>query len=90
MPLMFLKIFVHIIQGHRADSSERRKVSVFSGRSKSSLCEYKCEWSSNEGSSPAGISDDVRGIYNETRSPRYAQENARYGGSHRNPVYRDC
>ena len=86
MPLIFLKIFVHFIQGHRADSSERRKVSVFSGRSKSPLWEDRCEWSSNEGSSPAGISDAVRDIYNETRSPRYAQENSRYGGSHRNPL----
>ncbi|XP_022731390.1 uncharacterized protein LOC111285942 isoform X3 [Durio zibethinus] len=71
---------------HRADSSESKKVSVFSGRSKSPLYEDRHEWSSNEGSSTAGRSDTVRGVYNETRSPRYAQENSRYGGSRRNPV----
>ena len=68
------------------DSSESRKVSVFSGRSKSPLYEDIHEWSSNQGSSPAGRSDAVKGIYNETRSPRSAQENSRYGGSRRNPL----
>ncbi|XWS73047.1 hypothetical protein CRYUN_Cryun02cG0092100 [Craigia yunnanensis] len=72
--------------GHRVDSSESRKVSIFSGRSKSPFYEDRHEWSSKEGSSPAGRSDNVRGIYNETRSPRTAQENTRYGGSRRNPL----
>ncbi|XVE63579.1 hypothetical protein DITRI_Ditri07aG0031200 [Diplodiscus trichospermus] len=65
--------------GSRADSPVSRKVSVFSGRSKSPLCEDRCEW--NPSSSPARINDSIRGMYNETRSPRYAQQNSRYGGS---------
>ncbi|XWS70807.1 hypothetical protein CRYUN_Cryun03dG0080800 [Craigia yunnanensis] len=63
------------------DSSESMKVSVFSGGSKRPLYEDRHEWSSNEGYSPAGRSDAVKRIYNETGSPRSAQENSRYGGS---------
>ncbi|EOY31345.1 ArfGap/RecO-like zinc finger domain-containing protein, putative [Theobroma cacao] len=72
--------------GHRAGSPESRKVSVFSGISKSPLYEDRHEWSSNEGSSPAGRSDAVRGYYNERSSPRFAQEDSRYGGFRRNPL----
>ncbi|XVE98507.1 hypothetical protein REPUB_Repub03eG0112500 [Reevesia pubescens] len=71
--------------GKWADSSESRKVSIFSGGSKSPLYEDRLEWSSNEGSSPAG-SNAVRGFYTETRGTRYAQENSRHGGFRRNPV----
>ncbi|XVE71591.1 hypothetical protein DITRI_Ditri10aG0163900 [Diplodiscus trichospermus] len=71
--------------GHRVDSSESRKVSVFSGRSKSPLYEDRQEWSFNEGSSPAGTSNAIRGFYNETRSPRYAQGSSRYGGCRGSP-----
>ncbi|XVF47941.1 hypothetical protein PTKIN_Ptkin03bG0150000 [Pterospermum kingtungense] len=71
--------------GHSVDSSDSRKVSIFSGRSKSQLYEGRHERGSYEGSSPAGRSDAVKGFYNETRSPRHAQENTRYGGSRRSP-----
>lgn len=62
-----------MMQGHSMDSSDNRKLSIFSGRS-------------DEGSNPSGKGDVVRGFYNETRSPRHPQENTRYGGSRRSPM----
>ncbi|OMO80489.1 Arf GTPase activating protein [Corchorus olitorius] len=72
--------------GNRADSSESRKVSIFSGRPKSPLYEDRADRSPNEGSSTPRRIDAVRGYYSERRSPRYAQENTRYGGFRRNPM----
>ncbi|OMO52328.1 Arf GTPase activating protein [Corchorus capsularis] len=72
--------------GNRAESSESRKVSIFSGRTKSPLYEDRTDRSPNEGSSTPGRIDAVRGYYSERRSPRYAQENSRYGGFRRNPM----
>ncbi|KAG8491719.1 hypothetical protein CXB51_015153 [Gossypium anomalum] len=59
--------------GHRVDTSESRKASVFSGRSKGPLYEDRHQWSSNEGSSPAGRSG-ARIFYLEARSARYAEK----------------
>ncbi|XP_052488179.1 probable ADP-ribosylation factor GTPase-activating protein AGD14 isoform X2 [Gossypium raimondii] len=72
--------------GHRVDTSESRKASVFSGRSRGPLYEDRHQWSSNEGSSPAGRSG-ARIFYLEARSARYAEENSRYGSSRRNPLH---
>ncbi|PPR89548.1 hypothetical protein GOBAR_AA31136 [Gossypium barbadense] len=72
--------------GHRVDTSESRKASVFSGRPRGPLYEDRHQWSSNEGSSPAGRSG-ARIFYLEARSARYAEENSRYGSSRRNPLH---
>ncbi|KAE8705910.1 Enhancer of polycomb-like transcription factor protein, putative isoform 1 [Hibiscus syriacus] len=69
----------------RANSSESRKGSVFSGRSRGPLHEDKREWSSNEGFSPHGRGA-VRVFYKEGRSPRYPEENSRFGCGRRNSM----
>ncbi|KAK8695254.1 hypothetical protein V6N13_000421 [Hibiscus sabdariffa] len=70
---------------HRANSSESWRGTVSSCRSRDSLYEDRHEWSSNEGSSPAGRGA-VRVFYKEGRSPRYPEENSRFGSGRRNSM----
>ncbi|KAK8991229.1 hypothetical protein V6N11_062248 [Hibiscus sabdariffa] len=70
---------------HRANSSESWRGTVSSCRSRDSLYEDRHEWSSNEGSSPGGRGA-VRIFYKEGRSPRYPEENSRFGSGRRNSM----
>ncbi|GMI97611.1 hypothetical protein like AT4G32630 [Hibiscus trionum] len=70
---------------HRVNSSESWRGIVSSGRSRGPLYEDSQEWSSNEGSSPSGRGA-VRVFYKEGRSPRYPEENSRFGSGRRNSM----
>ncbi|KAE8735435.1 Enhancer of polycomb-like transcription factor protein, putative isoform 1 [Hibiscus syriacus] len=69
----------------RTNSSESRKGSVSSGRSRGPLYEDRREWSSNEGFSPPGRAA-VRVFYKEGKSPRYPEEKSRFGSGRRNSM----
>lgn len=75
-----------IIQGDREDSSESSKAGVYCGGSRSPS--YEDRYERSERSAPGGRSDDksFKYYYDEKRSPRYAQENSRYGGFKKSPA----
>ncbi|EEF45944.1 conserved hypothetical protein [Ricinus communis] len=68
----------------KEDSYDSRKVSLYTGGSRSPTYEDRYERRSH----PVGRSDDktLKYYFDERRSPRYAPENSRYGGLKRSPV----
>lgn len=73
------RIILFILQNDK--ESHSRKVSAYSGGSRSPHYEKRHERRHSERSSPVRTSVDgsVKYYYDERRSPRYAQENSRYG-----------
>lgn len=71
---------------NKEEPCESRKIGLYSDRSKSPNYQNRCEPSVR--SRPGGRSDDksLKYYYDERRSPRYGQENSRYGGFKKSPV----
>ncbi|XP_057985920.1 uncharacterized protein LOC110641656 isoform X3 [Hevea brasiliensis] len=89
---LYLKLFSFIkgscalIQSDKEESRESRKLGLNCGHYKSP--NYESRYDQKGRSHPGGISDDksIKYYYDERRSPRYAQENSRYGGFKKSPV----
>ncbi|KAF2304516.1 hypothetical protein GH714_032873 [Hevea brasiliensis] len=73
-------------ESDKEESRESRKLGLNCGHYKSP--NYESRYDQKGRSHPGGISDDksIKYYYDERRSPRYAQENSRYGGFKKSPV----
>ncbi|KAF2304522.1 hypothetical protein GH714_032905 [Hevea brasiliensis] len=73
-------------ESDKEESRESRKLGLNCGHYKSP--NYESRYDRKGRSHPGGISDDksIKYYYDERRSPRYAQENSRYGGFKKSPV----
>lgn len=76
------------MQTEKEESFDSRRLNAYRAGSRSPLYEDRYDAQSGGRYSPSTRSDDgvVRYYYDERRSPKYARDNARYGGFKKSPV----
>ncbi|CAK7353450.1 unnamed protein product [Dovyalis caffra] len=79
-------VLVAVMQTDKEEYSESRRVVLYSGGTRSP--NYEDRHGRSERSGFSGRTDDktFKYYYDERRSPRYSQENSRYGGFKRSPT----